>query len=464
VLDSSSHTITAQATDLNGAIASSDYTFIVSNPPTLTVTSPIDGQLVNGSLNVGGSFSTDKKGVTASVTVTLGQLTVLTASTSPFSGSFSLAGVTPGTYTVTTTATDSTGQSSQRSELVTVTSSPSMVYQPYFTLGAGGSILAAGGTYVLQSVGAPVSCGAPLPPIRLYSSASGDVTLPMGTIVCFEFGKVTDGGYVFASGSETGQLDHQSVYMWSPGGAAQNLSLAAARTYDQLLAVHYPWVLWNHLTDTTGPDVLYNVTSGMQFTIGSNGDRFGNTDTDFFLSNGELTVIYWGNGNILRWDQATNTSVLLASDGLSYYPQTDGTRVAWQTQEPSPGHLSVDAPFTLTSLNLASNTTQVLSTTMFSFQLANGLLGWLEQSSSSQAIKASDGTTISTVSGLIGSSFFGSSGGYIVFQENNKLYAWSVSGGRKLLFDAQAGGVTLTGKTMYFTNGTQQLVYGVTLP
>jgi hypothetical protein len=63
------------------------------------VTSPIDGQLVNGSLNIAGTFSTDKKGVTVSVAITLGQLTVLTASTSAFSGSFSLAGVTPATYT-----------------------------------------------------------------------------------------------------------------------------------------------------------------------------------------------------------------------------------------------------------------------------------------------------------------------------------------------------------------------------
>jgi hypothetical protein len=202
----------------------------------------------------------------------------------------------------------------------------------------------------------------------------------------------------------------------------------------------------------------------MQFTISPNVGAAGNTDTDFFLSNGELTVIYWGGGNILRWDQATNTSVLLASDGLSYYPQTDGTRVAWKGQEPGTGHPGTDPPFTLTSLDLASNTTQVLSTTMFSFQLANGLLGWLEQSSSSQAIKASDGTTISTVSGLLGTAFFGSSGGYIFFQESGKLYAWSVAGGRQLLFEGQPANVALTGKTLYFTNGTQQEVYSVTLP
>jgi hypothetical protein len=119
-------------------------------------------------------------------------------------------------------------------------------------------------------------------------------------------------------------------------------------------------------------------------------------------------------------------------------------------------------------MDLASTTTEVLSTNIASFALRDGLLGWLEQTLSgstvtSQAIKASDGTTTSTLSSQLGTVFFGSSGGYVFFEEGGKLYAWSSSGGRMLLFEAAPGQVRLTGKIVYFTNGTSQAVYAVTL-
>ena len=52
----------------------------------------------------------------------------------------------------------------------------------------------------------------------------------------------------------------------------------------------------------------------------------------------------------------------------------------------------------------------------------------------------------------------------MVFEESGKLYAWSSAGGRRLLFDSTPGQVNLTGKTVYFTNGSTQTLYAVTLP
>lgn len=460
---SGSHTITAQATDGNGAVASKIVTVTFDNPPTINLTSPVDGALVNGNLQMTGTFGTDKPSASVSLNVTLGNLPILKTSTSPFSSSFSLAGVTPGTYTLTAIATDSDGLSMTVTDLVTVTSSPSLVYTPVFTAGAGSVILATSGAYILYSATDGTIH-------QHYGSV--DVTLPLGAIQNIFGWTVTDTGYVFAQGFGRDRPGaNTSIYMWPPGGAASNLSIAASSTGidDQLLPVHYPWVLWcsSHQDVNWNEYVLYNVSTGQQYDIygPSNATLVGNNYSDFVTLNGQLTLFYWAESgsatNVLRWDQTTNTSVQLTNDGLSLYPQTDGIRVAWQTaQRPLPP----SAPYTLTTLDLASNTTQVLSTIMSQFQLSSGLLGWVEQTAATRAIKASDGTTTSTVSPLLGTVFFGSSGGYIVFEESGKMYAWSVSGGRLLLFDAAPGQVNLTGKTVYFTNGTQQVVYAVPLP
>jgi hypothetical protein len=209
------------------------------------------------------------------------------------------------------------------------------------------------------------------------------------------------------------------------------------------------------------------VTTAAQFNIvPPAGSDAANDGSDFFSSNGNLTVIYFAEivsdaeavgSNVLRWDQTTNTSLPLTSDGQSFLAQTDGVRAAWQSG-------TVQPPFALNAVDLASGNAQVLSTTASAFQLASGVLGWLEQTSSSQAIKASDGTSTSTVSALLGTTFYGSSGGYVVFEESGSLYAWSPGGGRQLIFDAQPGQLMLTGKTVYFTHGNQQVVYAVALP
>jgi hypothetical protein len=469
---SGSHTITAQATDANGATASRVITVVFSNPPALTLTSPFDGELVNGNLPIAGTFGTDKPSTTVSLSVTLGSLPVVNTSTSPFNTSFSLAGVTPGSYTLTATATDSGGLSTTITDTVTVTSSPSLVYTPVFKLGAGASLLAVGGAYIVHAN--PVPDGS----IHLHSGNT-DTTLPLGTIQNPMGWTVTDTGYVFADGTGGDRAGaNNSVYMWPPGGAAKNLSTAAGSTsvYDNLVQVHYPWVLWNSAfqNQNGNEDVFYNVSTGKQYQIKSPQGFILGGSGDFFTTNGQLTLFEWEENqstsgsttaNVLRWDQATNTLVQVTNDGLSLYPQTDGTRVAWQTDR---GSLYRPTGYTLTTMDLASTTTEVLSTNIASFALRDGLLGWLEQTLSgstvaSQAIKASDGTTTSTISTQLGTVFFGSSGGFVFFEEGGKLYAWSSSGGRKLLFEAAPGPVRLTGKTVYFTNGTSQAVYAVTL-
>jgi hypothetical protein len=88
VAGSGTHTVSVEATDGNGVSASQTFQVTFNDPPTLTVTTPFDGALVYGTLAMAGTFATDKPGVTVSVSATLGSVTVLNATSSPFSGSF----------------------------------------------------------------------------------------------------------------------------------------------------------------------------------------------------------------------------------------------------------------------------------------------------------------------------------------------------------------------------------------
>ncbi len=469
------HTVSATATDGNGVSASASTTVTFSNPPTLTVTAPLDGALVNGTLSVAGAVTTDKAATTVSVSATLGSVPVLSTTAARFSADFSLAGVVPGTYTLTVTATDSSGQSRVVANLVTVTSTPALVYTPVFALGVGGSLLAVNGSTVLYS-GADGR-------IHLHTSAA-DTDLLAGAVTNLSGWQVADNGAVFAQGFGTDRPGGAvSIYLWPPGSTtATNLSNAAQSTsiYDQLLPAHYPWVLWASLLSSHWSQyTLYNVVSGQTLIIpGPPGITLvGNNHCDFVSSNGQLSLFYWTESqsanqqyttDLYRWDQSNNASVPLTSDGLSLYPQTDGTRVAWQTDRAPP---PPNAPYGLRTLALGSNTVTSLSANMVLFELSAGLLGWLDQTIAvsgtgvstvtAQAIRASDGVTTSTLSNLLGASFLGSSGGYVAFEESAQLYVWSPAGGKTLLFEAAPGQVHLSGTSLYFTNGNRQALYSV---
>jgi hypothetical protein len=129
-------------------------------------------------------------------------------------------------------------------------------------------------------------------------------------------------------------------------------------------------------------------------------------------------------------------------------------------------------PYTIAALNIASATHQTLSNTVYSqccasvfSQVANGLVAWVESTSNSGAIKVFDGNNITTVSTKTSAYLFGAGGGYVLFEEDSKMYAWNAgSQTRQLLFDATPGQALISGKTVYFTNGLQQAVYSVTLP
>jgi hypothetical protein len=56
-------------------------------------------------------------------------------------------------------------------------------------------------------------------------------------------------------------------------------------------------------------------------------------------------------------------------------------------------------------------------------------------------------TNTTVLSAMISSMKYGSIGGYVLYQDNSKLYVWSAAGGAKVLLDAVPGG----GHTLHAT-------------
>lgn len=169
------------------------------------------------------------------------------------------------------------------------------------------------------------------------------------------------------------------------------------------------------------------------------------------------------NVDIYRWDQSSGASTVLTSNHRSNSPMTDGARATWA--------VGVSQPYSVDAFDLTTQATSVLSTTAFRGpRLSAGLLGWQEQTATSLTIRATDGTTTYLVSNVLGANFVDSSGGYILFTESGKLYAWSAAGGRQLLLEVQPVQVLASGKTVYFTTpsaaDTQAggALYSVSLP
>jgi subtilisin-like proprotein convertase family protein len=112
----------ATATDNLGATATATVTVTVNNvnqAPTVTFTSPTNGQTVSGTITVSAN-ATDADGTVASVKFTLPDGTTVTDTTAPFSTTFDTTKVTDGSRVFTAVATDNQGATGTTSVTVTV--------------------------------------------------------------------------------------------------------------------------------------------------------------------------------------------------------------------------------------------------------------------------------------------------------------------------------------------------------
>lgn len=132
-------------------------------------------------------------------------------------------------------------------------------------------------------------------------------------------------------------------------------------------------------------------------------------------------------------------------------------------------------PASLVAQALSGGAQTVLSTGMINFTLAGGVLAWIEGTTSVNAqgistttitgLKASNsGGTVTTISPTSSATLYGVSGGHVVYGLQNKLYDWNATtAASSLLVDTLPSLVMISGNTLYFTLGSSQTVYQLTL-
>ena len=490
---SGSHSVVVTATDSSGANQTTTIALLISNPPVLLLSSPLDGGFVNGVLNIAGSMSSDKA---AAVTVTafLGSLPItLTQNSAAFSGSFSLAGLPAGPYTLTVNAKDSGGVTTTLQTSIVVASSAATTYTPAFSMGAGGQLMTVDNSN---------------PALLLYAASDGsyrvrnnslnsEVILQDAAAIPFRYNWTMDGGYVFMEGgwlgsTTTGYTDCplDCIYQWTPAGVKTNISNASPNSpsgrvgggyaYEQYPRAHGGYVIWIDAAGANpGTYTLYNVAQASYIAINqpAGANYLGNNSVDFAVINNIVNFFYWANTgtssyDVYQWNSATRSSTKLSGGTTrSIYPQTDGQRVAWsQTPTSGSGTNSLMAQ----SVNGGAQT--LLSTDMINFNLAGGVMAWIEGTTSTNAqgistttitgLKASNsGGTVTTITSNSSATLYGVGGGHVVYGLQGRLFDWNASTAiSSLLVDTLPAMVIVSGNTLYFTLGSSQAVYQITLP
>lgn len=496
------HTFVATASDAAGASKSTTLTINVSNPPGLSLNSPVDGAFVSGAgnLSISGTAASDKPGGVL-VTAFLGSLpiTVVHPTASTFSGTFSLAGLPAGPYTLTVNSKDSAGVTTTKQIAIVVTSSATTTYAPNFTMGTNGQLIAIDNSN---------------PDLLLYKASDGsyrvrntstntETTLQGANTIPFVYNWAMDGGYVFVEGGYVGlttagytECPLDCIYMWTPLGVKSNLSNASPNSpsnkvgggsaYEQYPRAHNGYVIW---IDWIGPNpgtyTMYNVATGTFTTISqpTGANYMGNTSYDFSVVNGVVQFFYWAqtggsgtssNFDVYQWSSNTNTSRLVSNTGFrSIYPQTDGIRAAWSQGLTSTANGSLAS---LIARPVAGGVNTTLSTSMSNYKVGGGLVAWVEGTSSTnaQGIQTTSitGLKVSNANGVTSAIttsptavLYGAGNGVVVYGVQSKTYTWSANTGivANQLIDTTAGQVLISGSTMYFTQGASQAVYKLTL-
>lgn len=478
---SGNHTLTVSATDGSGSSRQVSVAVPVSNAPVISLLTPGDGVFAYGSLTVVGSASTDKTGA-LTTTARLGDVQFLSTTQANFIGSYDLTGVAPGSYTLTVTTTDATGQTSVLQRAVYVTSSAALAYQPRFTLPAGASLLAAQGTQVLYTT-------ADKAVLMRDLAGTSEVTLVGAPSIQYVNGWKLDGGRVVAYGKGADCINY-CVYLWSANGSITNITnpnpysqtnnIGGGWAYDLWPQIHGDYVLWVNdkaadtgvITSATGRYTLYQISTGTYTRIGApTGVNYvGNNEFDFTVTGTVIDFWFWGQTagdgtasvfDIFRWKSDSGVSQRITNGGnRNIYPQVDGTRAVWQ-QSPPGGNSS--GLVSLLAQPLTGTGVATLSTTAAgSFQLRDGVLAWTETNGTAKAVKAATTLVTTSLSALTSSQLYATGSGQVVFGELGKIYSWNSNGAATTLrIESAPGSMFVTGNAMIFNMGSS--VYRVTL-
>ena len=467
---SGAHTMVITAYDGNATSKTVTVSVPINNAPVLTLTSPSDGALVYGTLRIIGTSATDKAGA-VTTTATLGDVQVLNTQSAAFDTSYSIAGVTAGTYTLAVKSTDSTGLTTQVVRSLTITSSAALGYTPVFTLPTGASILAAEGARLLYQL----SDGG----VLLRDLMAGtQVTLSSSAAMQYTTDWQVSGGRVYAQAKDTDCTPtFNCIYEWSGTGVRKNLSvssgLTAGSSYQENPVARDGYVLWTNWNGAnTGSYTLYNVSAQTYTKIAqpTTANYMGNTEYDFAVTHGVVDFWTWGQTggsgtsstfDIYNWRSSSGTSSRITSSASrNIYPQVDATRVAWQ-QSPVGG--SADGTFTLLTQSLPSGSTQTLATQVSSFKVRDGVIAWLSTvSGGGKSLTAMGPGGTATLSSQNTAALRAVGSGWVIFSEAGKTYSYnSATNTKTLLLETTPSQVFVTSGTVVFTLNSS--VYRVVL-
>jgi len=475
---SGSHTMVITAIDSAGNRAQRVVPVPIANPPVLAVDSPADGTFALGTLAVTGTARSDRPGA-VTVTASLGDVPFLQTTTSPFNGSFSLAGVTPGAYTLTVRATDSTGLATVQQRTITVASSAATAYTPLLTLGANGQLLAADGDRIVYRG----QDGA----VRLRDVAAGsEVVLNFAGALASASNWQLDGSttYVAARGRDCVNV---CIFQWNASGAIRNLTNAnphsvtdqvvGGRTLDEWPVARGGRVIWvNQAAMGSSRYTLFDAAANTFTRIPQppGTGTLGNWRYDFAIVGGVVRFYFYaqtgGEGSsatfeIFGWRSDTQATERLTFDAQrSAYPQTDGVRIAWSRTPPG-GTLDGLEALVVRSITAGAGAS-VVSTAMAPFTLRDGVLAWREVPN--PGLRVIKGYTasgaVTTISQTASSVLHEVGGGYVIYGELGKALSWNSGSGASLLrIDSAPGTVLVSGSRMYFTMGAQQVLYRASL-
>ncbi|MFZ9890145.1 MAG: hypothetical protein ACO3JL_21815, partial [Myxococcota bacterium] len=215
---------------------------------------------------------------------------------------------------------------------------------------------------------------------------------------------------------------------------------------------------------------LYDVATS-SFTLISAGagvNYVGNIDYGLSLAGNQVVFCYWGQTggsgtssayDVYLWREGTSERV--TSDNLrNIYCQSDGERIAWQSSVLGG---TGDGSFDLKTVSLDTMVSSTVSTTATSFKLVDGVLAWVESSSTARALKASSlSGGVVAVSTRSTATLHAVGEGAVAFTEDGKLYTWdSTTGLRTLRLEAVPSQVWLSEGSLVFVLGTSVYRVGI---
>ena len=283
-----------------------------------------------------------------------------------------------------------------------------------------------------------------------------------------------EGGWLGSKTTGYADCPVDCIWRFDASGVRSNVSSSfKTGSYQQFPRVHNGFALW---ADYNGPNagsyVLYNITTREYMRIAPpiNVNYIGNTDFDFTVSNGVVTVFYYGQTggsgtasefDVFKWSSTTKASEALSSGGArNIYPRTDGTRVAWTRTDASSDGLS-----TLMIVPVGSSFTVAASFAMLNYKMAGGVLAWTEGQTVVNSTSRYQTTSI-VVTGL---KMLGPTGAAtlitydptaalhavcssgVVFSVQGKFYFTSTTNVARPLLDATPDSSMMSGATLYFS-------------